>query len=363
MEKEGKTCIHCSSILSQEEGTLVDGELLCRECVETFCNTCDHCGETIWAEDSISDEHTFLCAECYESHYYRCESCGRIMHEDSVNWCNDLAYCDSCFEDLDDDIEDYNIKPDPIFYGTSERFFGVELEVDYGGKDNNYAKQLKEIANAIQEHIYIKSDSSLDDGFEIVSHPMTLDYHTNEMDWETLLQTAIRMGYHSHQTDTCGLHIHVNRSAFGENQAEQEEVISKILFFVEKHWSELFQFSRRSKYSMNRWSARYGFEKTGKEILEKAKDSSNGRYVAVNLRNYHTIEFRLFRGTLKYNTFIAALQLVDEICNVALFSSEEELESLSWSEFVRRIEKPELIQYLKERQLYINEKVIIETCK
>ena len=28
----------------------------------------------------------------------------------------------------------------------------------------------------------------------------------------------------------------------------------------------MFQFSRRSSYNMNRWSARFGFEKTGREI-------------------------------------------------------------------------------------------------
>lgn len=108
---------------------------------------------------------------------------------------------------------------------------------------------------------------------------------------------------------------------------------------------------------MNRWATRYGFEKTGKEILDKAKNSCCGRYTAVNLCNYHTIEFRLFRGTLKYNTFIAALQLIDEICNAAIFSSQEELEKLSWTEFVKRIKHTELIQYLKERRLYVNDEV------
>ncbi|MBR7083831.1 MAG: zinc-binding protein, partial [Oscillospiraceae bacterium] len=144
------------------------------------------------------------------------------------------------------------------------------------------------------------------------------------------------------------------------NQAEQEEVIAKILFFVEKHWNEMFRFSRRSQYNMDRWSARYGFEKTGKEILEKAKSGYTSRYVAVNLKNYYTIEFRLFRGTLKYNTFIATLQMVQKICDVALSMSQEDLENLSWSEFVAGIETPELIQYLKERRLYINEKITIE---
>ena len=111
---------------------------------------------------------------------------------------------------------------------------------------------------------------------------------------------------------------------------------------------------------MDRWSARYGYEKTGKEILKKAKDSSHGRYSAVNLQNYSTIEFRLFRGTLKYNTLIATLQFVDRIRSVALSMYQEELEALSWSEFVSHIEYPELIRYLKERRLYVNEEVFAE---
>ena len=80
-------------------------------------------------------------------------------------------------------------------------------------------------------------------------------------------------------------------------------------------------------------------------------------YVAVNLNNYHTIEFRLFRGTLKYNTFIATLQMVNHICDAAISLSEEGIDAMSWSEFVSSIREPELIQYLKERRLYVNEMV------
>ena len=134
-----------------------------------------------------------------------------------------------------------------------------------------------------------------------------------------------------------------------------EDVISRILFFVETHWAELLRFSRHSEYSMNRWAARYGYEKTGREILDKAKKGNNGRYAAVNLMNWATIEFRLFRGTLKYNTLIAAIELVNEICDLAIHLTDEGIEKMSWSEFVDTIEAPELIQYLKKRRLYINE--------
>lgn len=80
-----------------------------------------------------------------------------------------------------------------------------------------------------------------------------------------------------------------------------------------------------------------------------------GRYAAVNLCNYATVEFRLFRGTLKRNTFIAALELVDYICDIAMTMTEDEIASQPWSEFVSQISEPELIQYLKERRLYVNE--------
>ena len=73
--------------------------------------------------------------------------------------------------------------------------------------------------------------------------------------------------------------------------------------------------------------------------------------------NQHTIEFRLFRGTLKLNTLLATLQMVDKICDIAMKLDDDDLQALSWSEFVSHIETPELIQYLKERRLYINEEI------
>ena len=175
MEEEVKICDYCGRELAEEEGTPVDDELLCDDCVEEHCVTCDHCGETIWEQNSVSDEDTCLCQDCFDAHYYRCESCGQIVPESIVCWHSDLPYCERCFDEFEDEIEEYGYKPTPIFYGNGKRYFGVELEVDEGGKDNDNAAVLKSIANTHEENIYIKSDGSLEDGFEIVSHPMTLE--------------------------------------------------------------------------------------------------------------------------------------------------------------------------------------------
>ena len=92
--------------------------------------------------------------------------------------------------------------------------------------------------------------------------------------------------------------------------------------------------------------------------MEHAKKGYHaGRYTCVNLTNINTVEFRIFRGTLKVNTIFATLQLLDRICDVALSLSDEELRSLSWTTFVSSCTQPELIQYLKERRLYVNEPV------
>lgn len=186
---------------------------------------------------------------------------------------------------------------------------------------------------------------------------MTADYHKNKMPWDKITRKAISLGYLSHKTSTCGLHVHVNRNSLGFTEDDQEETISRILFFVEKFWNELLVFSRRTPFQVDRWAARYGFKDQPKEIMKTAKSGRGNRYTCVNIAPLNTIEFRIFRGTLKTNTIIATVQLVDKICTVAYLMSDDSLSNLSWPEFVASIKEPELITYLKERRLYINDEI------
>lgn len=214
------------------------------------------------------------------------------------------------------------------------------------------------LVNQTSELAYCKHDGSLQDGFEIVTHPMTLDFHLNEMPWAALLQRAVSLGYQSHQAGTCGLHVHVNRTTFGATEAQQDACIARVLYFFEKHWDELLKFSRRTSRQLEQWAARYGYKDQPREILDHAKKGyHNGRYSCVNLQNWNTIEFRIFRGTLKQNTLIATLQLVNWICDMAISFSDEEIKAMPWTTFVSGCQSPELVQYLKERRLYVNEPV------
>ena len=358
-----ETCTHCNQPRPQTELVEIDGEYLCPDCLEAETLVCARCGDRIWQDNNAGDEQTPLCQRCYDRFYTSCESCGRVILQGDAYFEDEDdtdPFCWECYcrAQQNKQIHEYSYKPAPIFYGEGERYFGVELELDHGGEDSGNACAIMGRANLDRELIYCKHDGSLDSGFEIVTHPMTLDFHQTAMPWLDVLDEAVGLGYRSHQARTCGLHIHVNRTAFGDTEIQQELAIARVLYLVEKFWDELLKFSRRTQSQLDRWAARYGYKEHPMQILDRAKERyGRGRYFAVNLLNRNTIEFRLFRGTLKYNTLIATLQLVNKICEVAVNLSDEPLKALAWTTFVSGIQEPELVQYLKERRLYVNEPV------
>ena len=355
-------CVECERELDIDEVHYMADLAYCADCLDEVTVLCYECGTRIYREHSVGgDEERPLCQRCYDDYFTNCDECGRMIRQENAYYDDDncRTLCNRCVRE--GPIFSYSYKPEPIFYGEdSNLFIGVELELDDGGQSRRNAKELTDIANFEDRFIYIKADGSLDEGFEIVTHPMTLQFHMEKMPWRDLTREALRMGYRSHKAMTCGLHCHVNRTYFGENYEEQERNIGKVLFLVEKYWEELLRFSRRTQGNMDRWAARYGFKEKPEQVLDHAKTSCMGRYTCINLQNFHTIEFRMWRGTLKYNTLIATLQMVKRLCEVAVFSSEKELQDMSWWSFICHVTEPELITYLKERQLYINEPVITE---
>ena len=319
-------CTRCHSEIPMSDRREFDGRDYCPRCLDAITAVCHICGTRFTLTNNHGTEDTPLCEDCLHTH-------------------NAKGICEHSF------------KPTPIFYGKGPRYFGVELEIDDGGEYDSSANEIMAVANTEREYIYIKHDGSLDDGMEIVSHPMSIDYHMNVAPWAEVVEKARALDYCSHKAGTCGLHVHVSRAAFGATEEAQDAVIARILYFFEKHWEELLKFSRRTQKQLEDWASRYGYKAEPKEILDHAKGGGRNRYSAVNLTNTDTVEFRLFRGTLKLNTFLATLQLLDRICDVASNLSDDDLKDLSWTTFVSGCDAPELVQYLKERRLYVNDPV------
>jgi formylmethanofuran dehydrogenase subunit E len=357
-EEKTVFCDCCGRIVNEDNTEYVNGEYVCTDCVERHYFTCDCCGELVHRYNRVYAEGETICESCANEYYVECNDCGELIHTDNAYFDErtEEYYCCSCWEDRKNRvINGYHYKPVPIFYGTGIFKMGIELEVDEGGEYEDNAEVLLNIANADTEHIYIKHDGSLEEGFEIVSHPATLDYHINEMPWKDIMEKAVKMGYRSHNTDTCGLHVHVSRKALGNTWEERDETISKILYFTEKNWNEIVRFTRRTDENLNHWACRYGIEETPKATFDKAKNDFN-RYRCINLLNDNTIEFRMFRGTLKHSTFVATLQLVYLICDVCKNADVAEMDDLTWETFVNSINSekyPEFMEYIKIRGLNV----------
>lgn len=353
-----ETCIcdDCGERIWCDDSIWLDGydKVICQSCRNYDYVRCDECGEIVHCDDARRTAHDdYICEDCYDEYYNYCECCEEIYHNDELYYDDNgnCYYCEECYEHRKNKaIHDYYYKPEPIFYncGVEDNFYmGVELEIDGGGEYDENAEILLNVANYDAEHIYIKHDGSIDRGFEIVSHPATLEYHTHNIQWQKLMVKALELKYRSHDTSTCGLHIHISRLAFGDTYEEQENNIAKIIYFVEQNWNNVLLFTRRTEENLNHWASRYGIEPTIEDTYEKAKGNYN-RYKCINLQNSNTIEFRMFRGTLKYSTFIATLQFVEILCHFVINTG-----CYDWNTFVGSIplEYKELIEYLKSKNL------------
>jgi hypothetical protein len=174
---------------------------------------------------------------------------------------------------------------------------GFELEVESDG-ENYEGPEL--VHAALGDLAYFKEDGSLDDGFEIVTHPMTLAY-AHSMDW-SWTQALLNMGYRSWDRDTCGLHIHVDRRGFN---GRLHQYSFTLLLMRNKALSYLIAGRQGSSYASFDKSVR-------REIPKQMKGEYNNaqRYSAVNVLPTSTLEIRMFRGSLKKERVLAALEYV-----------------------------------------------------
>lgn len=334
---------------------------ICQQCLKTHTATCSTCGKTI-----PKNMPFMLCEDCLHEQYVECNECHLLIPKGLAAYHsgNPLPFCQNCFVSHGKEntiIHEYLFKPIPRFYGNSsgKRFYGVELEVSGGGKTTNNAQKILNIVNRTSTLAYIKSDNSVKKGFELVTHPMTLEYHRSKMPWQETLATLRQLGYSSASVNGCGMHVHTNCSAFGLTVRERCPRIVKFIAIIEHFWPEILLFSRRRLIDINVWAKPYGFNKSMADMY-RAIIARHSRKSSVNVLNKHTVEVRIFQGTLRHQNILAAISLIEHICELTSVIPYDQIDTLSWSTFVKEIDRsiyPDLIQYLKENQLYVNSRV------
>ena len=242
-------------------------------------------------------------------------------------------------------IHQFNYVPKYIKHfmpGESEDttlLLGAEIEV--GGNnnvtsDNDKNSTVKKCIQIMNESdsdeenlIYSTHDSTVQIEFDTM--PCSLEFHKNKMNYREMFEYLDKEGYKGHDCETAGLHIHANRSYLGKSRIVQELVISKILYILEKFNDEICVIARRD----NDYSEFAGEKQNEDSIVELySKYKDKGKRAALNLQHKDTIEFRMFKSTLKYETFILTLEFVKDIIDYAKSVDIEEIELAKWSDLM-----------------------------
>ncbi len=348
-------CHHCGEHVCIDDAAEYDGEWYCPDCM----GACDYCGEPVpdYFLDDIGGPHRYywVCPECIHD-VLRCCDCGRYVPEGEVRYAYDDVYCADCVPV--EPIHVYTYTPEQLIFRAvdgeppTDAYYGVELEAE--GDDNDAAAA--EVAGD-ESFLYCKYDGSVE-GFETVSHPMTLRFHTETQLWDDVCRTLKNHGYRSHDAEgSCGLHVHISRKAFNADNAAVENMV----LFCERHFREVLKFSRRTRDHLAQWAARYftDYEMddlTASNALDKVgyKLDCANRYRMVNVQNCATVELRMFRGTLNPSTIKASIQFCAALLDISNTRSTAEILELSFQTLMAPYAErySELKEYMVARGIY-----------
>lgn len=316
---------------------------------------CEDCGK--WFYRGFSKQTR--CEDC-KPQSKTCIVCGKKFMGRS----NDLCCSDQCKhikrERIDTaGIRGYSYKPACRFQTVSSGpsnepsvgnlYLGFELEV--AGRDHYLDDQTcAGIVQNLLPNTYCKYDGSVDGGFEIVSHPGTLAFHhKNGARFRKAMRILTGLKFEN-ENRQCGLHVHVNREFLRNKGA----AIAKLVCLSDRFYDELMTFARRPAGSQH-WCRRNGDEyhcSTREDYVYRYRYSCNPseRYLAINLQNRNTVEFRIFHSTMDWQTFIASLQLVDTMVRYACTHKWTEVMSCSFADMTASNHK-ELNEYLARMNL------------
>lgn len=327
---------------------------------------CDGCGDYYSnSYDYFTHYDSIYCENCRDNNFYSCNRCDETVHQDDDHDCSE--YEDSV-------VHSYSYKPYPCFFGTTKGsahyHLGFELEVESRNEDNCY-DEAKNVQDSLGTRAYMKEDGSLRGGFEIVTHPHTLEEYKDNFPWE-FIRVAKRNNLVSWNSPRCGFHVHVSRYAFGPGMKPSESpenYYQRTIIVRQQHELKFLKLIYDNERQVQRLAGRKSdwarFTDKG-NLWRKVKHGyqSEGHYSAVNVENSNTIEVRVFRGSLKQERLMANLEFVHSAVeytrNLRVSATNKALSWIAYSGYVyQNADKyPHLLEYMdtiaKQEQVYDN---------
>lgn len=262
---------------------------------------------------------TDRCITCALQFRY-CPNCGLMLLRRDMR--NDS--CRPCFRE-NPSLAGYCTRVDCTNLEHGKRLFGVELETELRHpSEANMKAMLIEIDDLLGESVIMKHDGSLSNGIEIVTKPFTRE--KQYITWDKFLTNRPK-GLRSWDSPNCGMHVHVSREGL------VEETIARAVCFCNSQGNKKFVYVMSGR--KDNTYAKY-----------KAKDMSNAamardRHEAINLCNDTTIEFRMFKGTLKKESVFKNIEFCDAILEFAAQPEISLSQAMSRASFVRFVKHHE----------------------
>lgn len=264
------------------------------------------------------------------------------------------------------DYHDNNSHSSPRFFGTPDASFplylGVELEVDSTLRVSAYPGFIPQIfqCTVLGPRFEFTRDGSLSSqGVEIISHPMDIvEWREQRPVMRRLLRGLIQIGMRGHDAETAGLHVHVSRDAFTTGKIEGTEnipefgletAVGRLGVLLYRFSLEVARLSRRTSSSKSQWAKTKSFGACSEqEIRRIRKEIMTGGSHGVELNvTEHTIEFRMFRSTLKLETFYAILAFVEGICRFVMDNPMSVCLNISFTDLLASIADADLTAYFE----------------
>lgn len=302
------TCTNCGEGTNETHET-IQGDNICGYCASNFYVAyCADCGrrDRYWGSFTECADGSDICEDCAASSRWRlCHDCGRPVST-RADYCpceddrhGDYCDCGDCYDyDGCDRLRDYSYRPQFVFHGDGPLYLGFELELE-----TRYGRGMDDCLDTISQWLppdlaYVKEDSSLNEGFELVTHPMSHAWASAHFPWHILSKLK---SDGARDASSAGLHVHVNRTAF-----DGPCHIYRWLKLIYRNESDVIRIARRNSGQWAAFQSNYR-----KRIKDYAKgDYRAERYSAVNVQNADTFEVRVFASTLDEDELRASLDLV-----------------------------------------------------
>jgi len=349
LEKFYSRCHGCRDY--HETDFTYNGRNYCESCASADFTLCDDCNEMVPNDDISNVGRRDICESCLSDNYVQCAACEDYVRNGDAFLHDGHAYCESCYAETEPKLEyikPYGSKPNKlIFHGLpdekvpAEFYFGWELEVEHASftasEQDATAGELAKIP-----WLWFTQDGSLTNGFEIKSHPLSWLFYKTNKDFiqKEILEYLSKNKYTSYDSETCGLHIHVSR----KNITPLHHY--KIQKFIFSNPEFILSISKRSEENLRAWASVY--ENIPWARVAKKTVGDLNRKLALNSRPANTIEFRLFRGSLKPSTFFRAFEFVHAVIYYTKKTSHREINFQGFLEYVKKNAKeyPNLFEFL-----------------